>query len=142
MLITDPDAIATARAEIEKVDGWMIISGTILNETAEWNPDWSFHLIPETVFFGEFFTEVCDANVAYVEEFLDEAGGAFLPNYQWCPWSTAVIAELGNSNETITPGQTPAPTTSPTMSGASAMTDGFVHSAMLALSVIVLFVVV
>ena len=99
--IVNEDAIATARAEIEKgeglgdvVGGWQIISGTIAKTTADWNPDWSFHLIPETVFFDEFFIEVCDATVVFVEENLDIAGGAFLPGLQWCPWGTRVLREL------------------------------------------------
>jgi hypothetical protein len=96
--IVDEDAIAIARAEIEKDESsggsWQIISGTIEKTKADWNPDWSFHLIPDTVFFGEFFMEVCDATVLFVEENLDIAGGAFLPGLQWCPWGTRVLREL------------------------------------------------
>ena len=149
--ITSPESIAIARSEIEKEEGWKIISGIISNETAEWNPEWSFHLIPDTVFFGDVFVEVCDANVEYVEENLDDAGGAFLPNYQWCPWSSAVLAELGNSNgsgwDFPTPAPTnavtqPTPTPAPTPSAAATTTSsmsmtGLVHSTMFVISMMI-----
>jgi hypothetical protein len=57
--IYDPTMIAMARAEIEKLDPpFMIIAGTIVNESADWNPDWSFHIDPSTVLFGDLFVEV------------------------------------------------------------------------------------
>jgi len=92
--ITEPQAIADARAELNKTEEFKIISGTINATAVEWNPGWSFHLIPDTVFFGDLFTEVCDANVEFVEENLSDIGGAFLPNNQWCPWETRVLEEL------------------------------------------------
>ena len=46
--IYDPDAIATARAELEKEEApFMIISGIIEKESVEWNPGWSYHFNPE-----------------------------------------------------------------------------------------------
>lgn len=57
--IYDPEIIAIARGEIEKVEPpFMIIAGTIVKETAEWNPDWSFYIDPSTVIFGDVFVEV------------------------------------------------------------------------------------
>jgi hypothetical protein len=38
--------------------------------------------------------EVCDAATTYVEEHLDEVGGAFLPGRRWCPWSSRVLEEI------------------------------------------------
>jgi hypothetical protein len=38
--------------------------------------------------------EVCDANMMYVEDHLDEAGGAFLPGNHWCPWDSRVTREV------------------------------------------------
>lgn len=48
------------------------------------------------VVFGlfEMQIEVCDANVTYVEEHLDEVGGGFLPKSFWCPWSSELEAEI------------------------------------------------
>ena len=108
--ITDEAAANTARNELNKTSSWMIISGIIQNTTVDWNPGWSYHIQPDTVFFGDFFIEVCDASTTYVEEHLDEAGGAFLPNYQWCPWGTAILKELGSSSSTPAP-STASPTT-------------------------------
>jgi hypothetical protein len=36
--------------------------------------------------------EVCDASMTYVEDHLDEVGGAFLPGAQWCPWDSKLNA--------------------------------------------------
>eukprot|EP00529_Nitzschia_sp_RCC80_P027663 CAMPEP_0113453542 /NCGR_PEP_ID=MMETSP0014_2-20120614/7408_1 /TAXON_ID=2857 /ORGANISM="Nitzschia sp." /LENGTH=251 /DNA_ID=CAMNT_0000344933 /DNA_START=127 /DNA_END=882 /DNA_ORIENTATION=+ /assembly_acc=CAM_ASM_000159 len=101
--IYDPEIIAIARGEIEKVEPpFMIIAGTIVKETADWNPDWSFYIDPATVIFGDVFVEVCDANVEFVEENLDDAGGAFLPSNFWCPWSSRVLEEVGNETVVLT----------------------------------------
>ncbi|WP_433227073.1 hypothetical protein [Microtetraspora malaysiensis] len=37
---------------------------------------------------------VCDATIPYVEDHLDEAGGAFLPGLVWCPWSSRLVREV------------------------------------------------
>lgn len=96
--ITDPMVIATARAELNKMDGFQIISGTINATAVAWNPGWTYHIEPDTVFFGEVFTEVCDANVEFVEENLGDVGTDFLPNNQWCPWESRVLEELDDSD--------------------------------------------
>ena len=108
-------AIEDARAELNKTSGFRIIAGTVDKSPAAWNPGWSFHLTPETVFFADFFIEMCDANVTFVEENLAEAGADFLPNLQWCPWGTRVLQELSNdrSAPTAPPGPTDSPTRSP-----------------------------
>jgi hypothetical protein len=81
--IIDPAMIAEARAELEKESGFKIISGFIEKTPADWNPGWSYHFTPDTIFFGDFFIEVCDASASYIEENLEAAGGAFLPRLQW-----------------------------------------------------------
>ena len=108
--IVDPDAIATARAELEKPDGYQIVAGTINTTAVEWNPGWSYHVVPGSVEFGDIYTEVCDANVEFVQENLQDPdlGGAFLPDYFWCPWGSRILAEL--EPETEVPGPTPTPT--------------------------------
>ena len=53
--IVDPIMIAEARAELDKSEGFKIISGTIEKTPVDWNPGWSYHFIPETIFFGDFF---------------------------------------------------------------------------------------
>lgn len=70
------------------------VQGTIVSTPVDYNPGWSFHLDPATIGFFELQTEVCDANVTYVEDHLGEVGGAFLPNGFWCPWSSRLAAEV------------------------------------------------
>lgn len=70
------------------------VQGTVVPTRMAYNPDWSFHLDPLSVDFFEVQIEVCDANVAHVEEHLDEVGGSFLPRSFWCPWSSRVVAEV------------------------------------------------
>ncbi|MEY9892451.1 hypothetical protein ABIA35_000507 [Catenulispora sp. MAP12-49] len=70
------------------------VIGRIKPDTAPYNPRWSYHLKPETIGFFDAATEVCDATIPYVEEHLDEAGGAFLPGYVWCDWSSRLVREI------------------------------------------------
>ncbi|MEU8381950.1 calmodulin-binding protein [Streptosporangium sp. NPDC048865] len=70
------------------------VIGRITKETASYNPRWSHHLRPETVQFFDESIEVCDATIPYVEDHLDEAGGAFLPGLVWCPWTSKLVREL------------------------------------------------
>ncbi|WP_425580386.1 BP74-related protein [Streptosporangium amethystogenes] len=55
---------------------------------------WSYHFDPATLGFFDVAIEVCDATMTYVEDHLDEAGGAFLPGNLWCPWSSKPVREV------------------------------------------------
>ncbi|MGW6421758.1 BP74-related protein [Nocardia sp. NPDC055053] len=68
--------------------------GRLVKRTAPYNPKWSFHLDPSTIRFFDMAIEVCDSDMNYVEEHLDEAGGAFLPGGHWCPWSSKLHREV------------------------------------------------
>ncbi|GAA2211755.1 hypothetical protein GCM10009850_072150 [Nonomuraea monospora] len=70
------------------------VHGRIVKRMAPYNPRWSYHLNPETISFFDYAIEVCDATIPYVEEHLDEAGGAFLPGLHWCDWSSRLVREL------------------------------------------------
>ncbi len=71
------------------------VAGIINPIEAKYNPEWSFQMKPETVnFFLGVYIEVCDANVTYVEQHIDEVGGSFLPGGQWCPWSSQLAREI------------------------------------------------
>ena len=70
------------------------VMGILVKKEARFNPGWGYHLKPRTVEFFEVATEVCDATPQYVEDHLDEACGAFLPDCRWCPWSSKVLAEV------------------------------------------------
>ncbi|GAA2724756.1 MULTISPECIES: calmodulin [Streptomyces] len=93
--VTDEEKIAHARKivsgeETERVH----VAGKIVKKKVSYNPDWDFHLDPASIQFFDQGIEVCDANMEYVEDHLDEACGAFLPGCQWCPWDSRVIREL------------------------------------------------
>jgi len=70
------------------------VMGIIVKQKENYNPGWSYHLKPESISFFDTATEVCDANMRYVEEHLDEVGDALLPGNRWCPWSSQLTKEL------------------------------------------------
>lgn len=93
--LTEDDQIKHAR---ELVSGATTdnphISGRIKKQTASYNPSWSYSLDPSTIQFFNYAIEVCDATFSYTEEYLDEAGGAFLPGLVFCPWTSKVVKEV------------------------------------------------
>ncbi|WP_438028543.1 BP74-related protein [Sorangium sp. So ce233] len=93
--ITDPAKIEEARNILSgKQQSKVHVHGRIVKSRASYNPDWSFHLDPATINFFEVAIEVCDAGIPYVEDHLDEAGGAFLPGCHWCPWTSRLTREV------------------------------------------------
>lgn len=70
------------------------VQGTIVKQPASFNPGWSFHIDSCSVDFFEFAVEVCDATMVFVEDHLEEVGGATLPNRHWCPWSSRLLREV------------------------------------------------
>ncbi|MFI6964440.1 calmodulin-binding protein [Streptomyces sp. NPDC050255] len=70
------------------------VVGRIVKRPADYNPRWSFHYDPQTVQFFNVGIEVCDATIPYVEDHLDEAGGAFLPGNVFCPWTSTLVREV------------------------------------------------
>lgn len=62
--------------------------------SASYNPGWDFQYDPDTVSFFAIAIEVCDATTNYVNDYLDEVGGAFLPGLFWCPWSSKLTKEI------------------------------------------------
>lgn len=93
--LTDPAKIQHARDLVngETADRPHVV-GRILKRQAPYNPRWSYHYNPDTVDFFDVAIEVCDATIPYVEDHLDEAGGAFLPGLVWCPWTSRLIREI------------------------------------------------
>lgn len=93
--LTDPDKIQQARDILSGKETKAIhVIGEVIKETASYNPDWSFHLEPDSISFFELATEVCDATIEYVEAHLDEACGSFLPDCMWCPWNSRLVKEI------------------------------------------------
>lgn len=93
--LNDPKRIAEARNILNNPDTLKVhVQGKIIPTAAPYNPNWSFHLEPDSIGFFEMQIEVCDANVTYVQEHLDEIGGSTLPNFFWCPWSSRLNREI------------------------------------------------
>lgn len=94
-MLTNEERIAQARRILSGEEQMEVhVHGRIVKRPAPYNPRWSFHLDPDTIQFFTQAIEVCDANIQYVEDHLDEAGGAFLPGSHWCPWSSRLIKEV------------------------------------------------
>ncbi len=93
--LVDEEKIAHARRilsgdETDKVH----VMGRIRKIQKPYNPRWTYHLDPATIDFFQMAIEVCDANMEYVEDHLDEACGAFLPGCHWCPWDSRLLREV------------------------------------------------
>ena len=87
--------IAEARSILADPNATKVhVQGNIVVSSAPYNPGWSFHLDPKTIGFFEMQIEVCDANVTYIEDHLDEIGGSTLPHNFWCPWSSRLKREI------------------------------------------------
>ncbi|MEV4289356.1 calmodulin-binding protein [Nonomuraea bangladeshensis] len=93
--LTDPAKIQHAR---DLISGTTTdkphVFGRIITRPAPYNPHWSYQLNPDTVSFFDVAIEVCDATIPYVQDHLDEAGGAFLPGLVWCPWTSRLVREI------------------------------------------------
>jgi Ca2+-binding RTX toxin-like protein len=68
------------------------IAGTVVKTGVPYNIGWSFHLTD--IFFFEISAEVGDSTMRYIEEHLDEVGGALLPGSLWTGWSSTLVEEL------------------------------------------------
>ncbi|GAA3139249.1 hypothetical protein GCM10010486_01460 [Nonomuraea roseoviolacea subsp. carminata] len=93
--LTEPDKIQEARdilsgAQRDRTH----VLGRIVKRPAPYNPGWQYHLDPTSVSFFTHAIEVCDASPRYVDDHLDEAGGAFLPGLLWCPWGSRLLREV------------------------------------------------
>ncbi|MEV4564035.1 calmodulin-binding protein [Nonomuraea sp. NPDC049419] len=93
--LRDADKIAHARRVLSGAKTRQVhVLGRIHKYPASYNHPWSYHLDPGTIGFFEVAIEVCDSTIEYLEDHLDEAGGAFLPGAYWCPWSSRLVDEV------------------------------------------------
>ncbi|WNG60367.1 calmodulin [Archangium gephyra] len=93
--LTDEAKIQMARDILSgKEKNRIHVHGRIIKRRQPYNPRFNFYLDPVTIDFFEVAIEVCDANMMYVEDHLDEAGGAFLPGGHWCPWDSQLTREV------------------------------------------------
>ncbi|MCX4545514.1 calmodulin-binding protein [Streptomyces sp. NBC_01565] len=93
--LTDPARIRQARDILGGVDTENIsVMGKVVKAPASYNQPWKYTLAPESVKFFSMATEVCDASISYVNDHLDEVGGALLPKSTWCPWHSKLTREV------------------------------------------------
>lgn len=93
--LTDEAKIAHARRVLSGEESEEVhVMGRIRKAPKAYNPRWNYHLDPDTIRFFQMAIEVCDANMAYLEDHLDEACGAFLPGCYWCPWDSRIFREV------------------------------------------------
>ena len=92
--LSDEQKIAHARRILSGEEQSEVhVRGVIVKSPAHYDPDWSYHLDPDSIEFFEMAIEVCDATMTYVEKHLDEVGSSFLPGSVWCPWSSVLAGE-------------------------------------------------
>ena len=93
--IRDPAMIKLARDILAGKEQYRThIRGNIVKKPKHYNPDWSYHLRPNSIDFFEFAVEVCDSTMQYVEDNLKDVGGALLPGGHWCPWQSRLVRAL------------------------------------------------
>ncbi|MFT4183010.1 MAG: hypothetical protein QM636_13955, partial [Rhizobium sp.] len=93
--LTNEERIAQARKIISGEEKNEVhVHGRIIKRRQPYNPRFNYYLDPQTINFFVYAIEVCDADMTYVEDHLDEAGGAFLPGAHWCPWNSTVSREV------------------------------------------------
>ena len=84
--LEDPEKIATARSMVAGTSLFMHVGG-MTGGPQDWNPYWSFHMLPDTVYFFEAQIEICDAAICWVHQ-----NGP--PRGQWCPWTSDLEYEI------------------------------------------------
>ena len=93
--LTDPAKIQQALDILSgKEKNQVHVMGRIVRSKKPYNPNWDYHLDPASIAFFVVAIEVCDADMHYVQDHLDEAGGAFLPGFVWCPWNSRLLREV------------------------------------------------
>jgi hypothetical protein len=88
--LTKPEKIEFARKilrgeETEKVH----IMGTYIRNTATYNTEWNYSLVPESIDFFQNTIELCDASIHWLSNPENS-----LPNNFWCPWSSNLVREI------------------------------------------------
>lgn len=93
--VTDSAMIQKARDILSGKEKFEVhVHGRLVKRRQPYNPKWDFHMDPATVRFFAMAIEICDADMSYVQEHLDEVGGAFLPGGHWCPWNSRLVREV------------------------------------------------
>jgi uncharacterized protein (TIGR03437 family) len=93
--IDNPAVIDQARALLSlPLSERLPVQGIVVKAPVSYNAPWGFHFDPDSISFFETNIEVCDASAQEVENHLAEIGASFLPGNHWCPWNSALLAEV------------------------------------------------
>ncbi|BFV55602.1 hypothetical protein KCMC57_up07060 [Kitasatospora sp. CMC57] len=93
--LTDSAKIQQARNILSGVETENVgVMGKVVKTPAFYNSPWKYQIAPNSVSFFGMAMEVCDASIAYVDEHLNEVGGALLPASTWCPWQSKLTREI------------------------------------------------
>ncbi len=92
--VTQTGAIQTAREILAGRAQPMIMVANVVPVPAFYNPGWHFHVDPVTVDFADTAREACDSSISGVEQASSKIGGSTLPDFQWCPYTTKILAEV------------------------------------------------
>ena len=84
--LDDPDKISTARDMVKGLSTFQHVGGNTAGPET-WNPYWSFHIVPSSVYFFEASIEICDAAICWVHQ-----NGP--PTGNWCPWTSTIEYEI------------------------------------------------
>ncbi|GAA1383449.1 hypothetical protein GCM10009639_03750 [Kitasatospora putterlickiae] len=94
--LDDEGRIRQARDILAGVETTAVhVQGRIVAEKAEHNPEWNFHLAPDSIAFFHEADADCDASAHYVAMNLDHVGEeGFLPERLWAPARSKITREL------------------------------------------------
>lgn len=91
--LEDPAQIEEARRLVARGQRRIIV-GDVVAAPRDWNPEWNFHLAPESVRFVEAAVEACDGTA----EFVEQCGGPY--RGRWCPWKSQLLSEIADPAST------------------------------------------
>ncbi len=93
--LEDPVKIKKARAMISGEIPKLHVMGYVGQWKVDYNPIWSYHLLPDSIDFFENAIEVCDASISYLEKYHTEFCAQFPKSKcHWCPWNSNITREI------------------------------------------------
>lgn len=104
--VNDPALISQIEAILDNtyIGRSVHVMGLIEKNRADYNQEWPFHLVPESIQLFSNATEQCDATTFTVEDNLALVGvpnAGFLDDGIWCPWSSRLVREVKYTPPTV-----------------------------------------
>ncbi|EFA82812.1 hypothetical protein PPL_04507 [Heterostelium album PN500] len=70
------------------------IMGKIYKEKVKYNPNYPFHIVPDSISFFQFADDHCDVTTTFITHNYDDECGGSLPGCIWCPWQSQLVQEV------------------------------------------------